>query len=270
MAIIRRLLWLDDQADFVQSVQPLIADLASEIRHCLDADDGFKAFEAWQPDAVLVDLKMPPGVWGGLLFLERVGVPNVPVIAVSGAGSVTQCLQAMRLGATSYVEKESVATALRGEIEKACLEHAERRTSNDYNRCKRLELTVHRIVLAALRRQAEAKGLDDIFVHLVPRKVALKTYERRLDKRGGAQEEYLDLIDLREIIDENPEVEAFSVLDRVVSRGNRRERAKWLVQLNEIRQVLMHPVRAAEITPQQRAALGEIEAIVSRWQQFLG
>src|SRR5207253_2465777 len=90
-------------------------------RECSDADDGVGILEIWNPDLVLLDLRMPPGEWGGLRFLERVGkrVSDTPVVALSGAGSVTRCLQAIEMGAIKYIEKELVVSKLRSSIVEA-------------------------------------------------------------------------------------------------------------------------------------------------------
>ena len=80
-------------------------------------------------DLILADMKMPPEEWGGLWLLHelRKGGWTVPVVALSGEGSKRQVIEAQRLGAESWVDKdqageellEQSATLLAGSFEQA-------------------------------------------------------------------------------------------------------------------------------------------------------
>jgi DNA-binding response OmpR family regulator len=264
--VIERVLWLDDQPEFVVSARGLISDLAPNIRQCSDAEEGVGIFDTWRPDLVLLDLRMPPGEWGGLRFLECIGkhVADTPVVALSGAGSVTKCVQAIEMGALKYIEKELIVSKLRSGILEAIAQFRAKQPLDDYARVRRLETTVHGLVLAALRREGVRTNSSDVFLTLVPHKVAVKTYERRLENKGGTQEEYLDLIDLREIIDRLPRVREFELLEAIVKATKRDDRTRWLVDLNEIRKVVAHPIRK-DVTSDQRKTLDSIESLVARW-----
>jgi CheY-like chemotaxis protein/anti-sigma regulatory factor (Ser/Thr protein kinase) len=64
------------------------------------------------PDLVVTDLQMPGMDGLTLLAALRRDLPNVPVILMTAAGSEELAIQALRLGAASYVPKRSLATEL--------------------------------------------------------------------------------------------------------------------------------------------------------------
>ena len=57
---------------------------------------------------------MPPGKWGGLWLLEEIKKFHyrVPVIVISGEGTQTETIKALRLGASDYVTKDKVEEEL--------------------------------------------------------------------------------------------------------------------------------------------------------------
>jgi CheY-like chemotaxis protein len=59
-------------------------------------------------------MKMPPEEWGGLWLLHelRKGGWNIPAIALSGEGSKRQVIEAQRLGANTWVDKEDAGDEL--------------------------------------------------------------------------------------------------------------------------------------------------------------
>lgn len=66
---------------------------------------GIDLFERESIDLVLVDLRMPE--MGGLQVLSHVRrtMPDLPVIVVSGAGDISDVVEALRLGAWDYLMK---------------------------------------------------------------------------------------------------------------------------------------------------------------------
>ena len=67
--------------------------------------EGLREFAERKPGAVLLDLKLPDGTGLDVLReLQRLS-PQTPVVVVSGQNSVPDAVEAMRLGATQYLEK---------------------------------------------------------------------------------------------------------------------------------------------------------------------
>jgi two-component system nitrogen regulation response regulator NtrX len=67
--------------------------------------DGLKLFADKRPSAVVLDLKLPDGLGLDVLReLQRLS-PGTPVVVISGLGRVDEAVEAMRYGATDYIEK---------------------------------------------------------------------------------------------------------------------------------------------------------------------
>src|SRR5207247_11371148 len=67
--------------------------------------DGIREAEAERPDAILLDIKMPR--MDGLEVLPhlRKALPEVPVIVISGHGTIQTAVEAIRSGAADFLEK---------------------------------------------------------------------------------------------------------------------------------------------------------------------
>ena len=67
--------------------------------------EGLRLFGQCRPAVVLLDLKLPDGTGIDVLRELQRQAPGTPVVVVSGRGSVTEAVEAMRVGATEYIEK---------------------------------------------------------------------------------------------------------------------------------------------------------------------
>ncbi len=117
-----RILLVDDEANIRKMVSAL---LESEGFETLEAPNGQAALALVAddaPDAVLLDLMMPPGP-DGLATLEQLKkkAPHVPVVMMSGKANLADAVRATKLGAFQFLEKpltpEGVLVALRGALE---------------------------------------------------------------------------------------------------------------------------------------------------------
>ena len=117
-----RILLVDDEANIRKMVSAL---LQSEGFETVEAPNGQAALALVgddPPDAVLLDLMMPPGP-DGLATLEQLKkrAPEVPVVMMSGKANLTDAVRATKLGAFQFLEKpltpEGVLVALRGALE---------------------------------------------------------------------------------------------------------------------------------------------------------
>jgi two-component system response regulator AtoC len=113
----KRILIVDDDVRF----RDLCRDLALRMGLITDiAGDGLEALELMQDrefDLSLVDLKMPR--MGGIDFLcnARDLDPDMPVIIITGYGSIETAVEAMKLGATDYIVKPSEISTIRDAIQ---------------------------------------------------------------------------------------------------------------------------------------------------------
>jgi DNA-binding NtrC family response regulator len=111
----------------VDDVAPLAEQYAYDLRRLagyetLIASDGAAALEILSResvDCVILDLEMP-GIDGfGVLRAMRDKKLDAPVIVYTGTGSYDRCVQAMRLGAYSFIDKADAVERVAREVENA-------------------------------------------------------------------------------------------------------------------------------------------------------
>ena len=100
------ILVVDDEPDIRSLVKEILED---EGFHVSVAENGERSRQAWRtrrPDLVLLDIWMPD-VDGITLLKEWTedGGMDIPVIMMSGHGSVETAVEAIRLGAYDFIEK---------------------------------------------------------------------------------------------------------------------------------------------------------------------
>src|SRR5215210_8016833 len=67
--------------------------------------EGLRMFAECHPALVLLDLKLPDGTGIDVLRELQRQAPGTPVVVVSGRGSVAEAVEAMKVGATDFLEK---------------------------------------------------------------------------------------------------------------------------------------------------------------------
>ncbi|MDF9620038.1 SpoIIE family protein phosphatase [Pseudomonas entomophila] len=140
------LLIIDDDDVVRASLAAYLEDSGFSVLQAANGQQGLQVFEEHQPDLVICDLRMPQ--MGGLELIRRVSerAPQLPVIVVSGAGVMSDAVEALRLGAADYLIKPLEDLAV--------LEHSVRRAL-DRSRLV-LENQRYRDKLEAANRELEA------------------------------------------------------------------------------------------------------------------
>lgn len=100
-----RILCIDDEPAIRFSIQVYLEDHGHTVATAQDGLAGLKAIESQEFDGVLLDLAMPD--MSGLEMLKKVREirPNLPVVVVSGTGSIPDVINALRLGAWDFITK---------------------------------------------------------------------------------------------------------------------------------------------------------------------
>jgi two-component system response regulator RegA len=101
----KRIVVCDDDATFRRRLVRSLRDRGKEVYEAEDAQHGLEVCMEYQPDGLLVDLRMPGE--GGLWLVEQVGqaLPGCTIVVLTGFGSITTALDAVRRGAVNYITK---------------------------------------------------------------------------------------------------------------------------------------------------------------------
>jgi serine phosphatase RsbU (regulator of sigma subunit) len=141
-----KLLIIDDDEVVRASLAAYLDDSGFQVLQAGNGLQGLEVFEREQPDVIICDLRMPQ--IDGLELIRRINVINseVPVIVVSGAGVMSDAVEALRLGAADYLIKPLEDLAV--------LEHSIRRALDRSQ--LRLENQRYREKLEAANRELQA------------------------------------------------------------------------------------------------------------------
>jgi len=100
------ILVVDDEPDIRRLVQEILEDEHYQVAVADNADGARALYQKRRPDMVLLDIWMP-GTDGITLLKEwsQSGQPEIPVVMMSGHGTVETAVEATRLGAYDFIEK---------------------------------------------------------------------------------------------------------------------------------------------------------------------
>ena len=96
---------IDDEAAILQLMTQLCDGLGHKVHATQSGAQGVEAIKSERPDLLIVDLRI--GDMNGLEIIEMCAneFPGMPIIMVTGFGSIETAVEAMRLGAFDYLAK---------------------------------------------------------------------------------------------------------------------------------------------------------------------
>jgi two-component system nitrogen regulation response regulator NtrX len=99
------ILIIDDERAIRKTLGEILSYEGYKIDEAADGEEGLKLFKEKTYDVVLCDIKMPK--LDGIEFLDKVaGInPDVPVIMISGHGTIDTAVEAVKKGAFDYISK---------------------------------------------------------------------------------------------------------------------------------------------------------------------
>ena len=99
------ILIIDDEKAIRKTLSEILSYEGYKIEEAGDGEEGLKKFKEKAYDVVLCDIKMPK--LDGIEFLEkaREANPDVPVIMISGHGTIETAVEAVKKGACDYISK---------------------------------------------------------------------------------------------------------------------------------------------------------------------
>ena len=103
--LVKKILVIDDEIYIRDSVTGFLEDFGFEVVDAENGRIGLEIFDRQNPDLVLCDLRMPEMDGLEVLASVRLKNPKIPIIIVSGAGNISDTVEALRLGAWDYIIK---------------------------------------------------------------------------------------------------------------------------------------------------------------------
>jgi two-component system, NtrC family, nitrogen regulation response regulator NtrX len=99
------ILIIDDEKAIRKTLSEILSYEGYKIEEAGDGEEGLKKFKEKTYDVVLCDIKMPK--LDGIEFLDkaREANPDVPVIMISGHGTIETAVEAVKKGAYDYISK---------------------------------------------------------------------------------------------------------------------------------------------------------------------
>src|SRR5688500_9636199 len=99
------ILIIDDEKAIRKTLSEILSYEGYKIEEAGDGEEGLKRFREKNFDVVLCDIKMPK--LDGIEFLEKAREtnPDVPVIMISGHGTIETAVEAVKKGAYDYIAK---------------------------------------------------------------------------------------------------------------------------------------------------------------------
>jgi two-component system nitrogen regulation response regulator NtrX len=125
-----RILVVDDEAEIRRSVRMILEYEGYDVQEASSGPEALALIEREAPDLVFLDIKMP-GV-DGLEVLEKIKQANepLPVVIISGHGTVSTAVEATKLGAFDFIEKplasERVLVTIKNALDRTRLQDENR------------------------------------------------------------------------------------------------------------------------------------------------
>lgn len=111
------ILLIDDDAAILRALGAFFEGLGWDTYRELTGEAGVETAERVQPDVVLLDLRLP-GI-DGLEVLDRLRGADAAIIIMSGDGDIASAVEAMRLGAETFLVKPMDLPLVQATVERA-------------------------------------------------------------------------------------------------------------------------------------------------------
>ena len=126
------ILIVEDEGDIRDMIAGILEDEGYQARQAATSEEALDAVKARVPNLVVLDVWLKGSSMDGIELLDRLKVisPNLPVIVISGHGTVETAVSAIRKGAFDYIVKPFKAEKLLITASRA-LENARLRQENE-------------------------------------------------------------------------------------------------------------------------------------------
>ena len=124
------ILMVDDDAAFRHVMSGELQRLGYEVTTASSGEEAVQRVSAWDPDVVLLDLRLPGMSGIETLRAINANAPGVEVIMLTGHGSIDTAIEAIRIGAFDYVVKPCPLDELDVRLQRALERRTLRRRTN--------------------------------------------------------------------------------------------------------------------------------------------
>jgi len=115
-----RVLVIDDESVICEACRLVLGEKGHGVDRCLTGKAGLLALERRPYDIILLDMKLPDIDGTEILKTVSKKMPAPCVIVMTGYSTLSNALQAMKLGAADYLAKPFTDDELLTAIEKSC------------------------------------------------------------------------------------------------------------------------------------------------------
>ncbi len=197
----KRVLVIDDEKIVLKSIEKILSHENCEVEGFISSRIGLKRALGREYDILLTDIRMPE--IGGMRILRDIkrAKPTLPVVIITGYATVKSAVQAMKLGATDYIEKpftpEDLINSVNEALHKATREAAqEQKLIHDEEIIKVLDRAAYDSEFVASLYYYEADALDEYNL-TGPEKLAILTgdiswIEKHVGKLTEKQKRWLN------------------------------------------------------------------------------
>lgn len=115
----KKVLAIDDEPSMTEWLKILLEHAGYEVRTALIGVRGEEIFKTWKPDAVIADMMLPDVDGVELVRSFKQINPDAEIILISGHGSIPKAVDAVKAGASFFLEKPIEADGILALLEKA-------------------------------------------------------------------------------------------------------------------------------------------------------
>jgi len=149
-----KVLVIDDERLVRNSMGRALRDEGYEVAAAASVAEGFARFEAFRPQVVVLDIRLPDGSGLDLLPRLRKIDPSAQVVVVTAFGEEQTAARAMKLGAADFLKKPYDLGELRHAVDSAARSLARETQLKVYRRRERAHYARSRLVGSSAAMQA--------------------------------------------------------------------------------------------------------------------
>ena len=127
-----KILLIDDEEANVRVLSMSLRSDGHQVLSALSGEEGLEVFRREEPELVLTDIKMPG--MGGIEVLRRIKAlqPDAEVIIITGHGDIDNAIEALKFGASDFINKPIRDDVLGVAIERAQEKRVMKRQLREY------------------------------------------------------------------------------------------------------------------------------------------